>query len=65
MSDYNPTDYSPPGSSVGFCRKEYWHGLPFPPPVDLLNSGVKPWSPALQAYSLLSVPRPVDYFKLN
>ena len=36
--------------SMGFSRKEYWSGLPFPPPEDLLNSGIEPkylTSPAL------------------
>ena len=33
--------------SMGFSRQEYWSGLPFPPPGDLLNSGVKPESSAL------------------
>ena len=35
--------------SVGFSRCEYWSGLPFPPPEDLLDPGIKPRSPALQA----------------
>ena len=30
--------------SMGFFRQEYWSGLPFPPPGDLLNSGIKPVS---------------------
>ena len=38
--------------SMGFPRQEYWNGLPFPPPGDLTNSGIKPVSPALQADSL-------------
>ena len=29
----DPIDCSPPGSSVGFSRQEYWSGLPFPSPV--------------------------------
>ena len=33
--------------SMGFPRQEYWSGLPFPPPEDLLNPGIKPMSPAL------------------
>ena len=37
---------------MGFSRQEYWSGLPFPPPGDLPNPGVKPMSPALQANSL-------------
>ena len=38
--------------STGFSRQEYWSGLPFPSPRDLLNPGIKPGSPAMQAYSL-------------
>ena len=36
-------------------RQEYWSGLPFPPPGDLLNPGIKPGSPALQ-----TDPLPID-----
>ena len=32
--------------SVGFSRQERGSGLPFPPPGDLLNPGIKPGSPA-------------------
>ena len=39
---------------MGFCRKEYWSGLPFPSPGDLPNPGIKPGSPALPADSLPS-----------
>ena len=42
--------------SMGFSRKEYWSGLPFPPPEDLLDLGIEPRSPALQADSLPSEP---------
>ena len=52
----NPTDSSPPESSWGFSRQEYWSGLSCPPPGDLPNSGIEPRSPALQADSLLSEP---------
>ena len=41
--------------SMGFSRQEYWSGLPFPPPGDLLDPGIEPVSPvspALQADSL-------------
>ena len=27
---------------MGFSRQEYWSGLPFPPPGDLLNQGLNP-----------------------
>ena len=33
--------------SIGFTRRKYWSGLPFPPPGDLSDSGIKPTSPAL------------------
>ena len=33
--------------SMGFSRQEYWSGLPFPPPGDLLDSGIELVSPAL------------------
>ena len=39
-----------------FSRKEYWNGLPFPSPGDLLNPGIDPGSPALQADALLYEP---------
>ena len=35
--------------SMGFSRQEYWDVLPYPPPGDLLDPGIKPGSPALQA----------------
>ena len=37
--------------SVEFSRQERWSGLPFPSPEDLLDSGIEPMSPALQADS--------------
>ena len=57
----NPVDCIPPGSSVHgilqaplsmeFSRQEYWSGLPFSPPGDLPDPGIKPKAPALQADS--------------
>ena len=35
------------GSSVGFPRQEYWNGLPFPIPGDLLDPGIEPVFPWL------------------
>ena len=32
--------------SMGFTREEYWDGLPFPPPGDLPNPGIKGMSEA-------------------
>ena len=37
--------------SMGFPRKEYWSGLPFPSPGDLPSTRIKPRSPVLQAVS--------------
>ena len=42
--------------TVALLRQEYWSGLPCPPPGTLLNPGIEPRSPALQADSLLSEP---------
>ena len=42
--------------SLEFSRQEYWSGLPFPSPGDLLNPRVKPGSLTLQADSLPSEP---------
>ena len=45
--------------SLGFLRQEYWSGLPFPPPEDLPDPGIKPTSPVspvLQADSLSAEP---------
>ena len=47
-----PVNCSPPGSSMGFSRQEYWSGLPFPSPGDLPNPGIKPAYPTWQADSL-------------
>ena len=41
---------------MAFSRQEYWSKLSFPSPGNLLNPGIKPRSPALQADSLLSEP---------
>ena len=43
--------------SMGFPRQEQWSGLPFPSQGDLPNSGIEPWSSALQA-DLLSSEQP-------
>ena len=33
--------------SMGFSRREYWGGLPFPTTGELPNPGIKPTCPAL------------------
>ena len=42
--------------SMEFSRQECSSGFPFPSLGDLLNPGIKPGSPALQADPLLSEP---------
>ena len=42
--------------SMEFSRQKYWSELPFPSPGDLLDPGIEPGSPALQADSLPSEP---------
>ena len=46
-----------------FSRPEYWSGWPCPPPGDLLNPGIEPRSPTLQADSLPAEPpgKPRDF----
>jgi len=42
--------------SMGFFRQEYWSGLPFPPPGDLTDPGIKPVSPALSGRFFTTAP---------
>ena len=42
--------------STEFSRKEYWSGLPCPPPGDLPNPGIRPRSPILQVIPWPSEP---------
>ena len=42
---------SPRCLSMGFPRQEYWSGLPFPPPGNLPDPGIKLSSPALRVDS--------------
>ena len=50
--------------SMGFSRQEYWSGLPFPSPGDLLDPGIKPTSSLLQVDSLLLSPWGSPYISL-
>ena len=45
LTPWTATYQAPP--FMGFSRQEYWSGLPFPSPGDLLDPGVEPGSPAL------------------
>ena len=54
-----PVDCGLPGSPMGCSRQEYWSGLPFPPPGDLLDPGIEPTSllsPALTGEFFTLVP---------
>ena len=42
--------------SMGFPRQQYWSGLPFPPPGDLPDPGIKSGAPALQVDLLTEPP---------
>ena len=50
---------------LGFSRQEYWSGLPYSPPGDLPDLGIKPGPPALQADSLPPEPRGKPRFYVN
>ena len=50
--------------SMGFSKKEYWSGLPFPPPGDLPDPGIEPEIPALPADSLPSKPLGNPYMRV-
>ena len=53
----DPMECSLPGSPVHeFSRQEYWSGLPFHSPGDLMDPGIKPGCPALHADSLPTDP---------
>ena len=39
---------------MGFCRQEFWNGLPFPFPGDFPDPEMDPGSPTWQADSLPS-----------
>ena len=47
--------------SMEFSSQEYWNGLPFPSPGDLLDPWINPVSPALQEDSLPSEPPGKSY----
>ena len=47
---WNVAPSSPAPLFMGFSRQEYWSRLPFPPPGDLLDLGIKP--PSLKSPEL-------------
>ena len=51
VSDSSPTPWTVAFQallSMGFLRQEYWRGLPFLSPGDLLDPGIEPMSSALE-----------------
>ena len=62
----DPMDCSPQAPLyMRFFRQEYWSGLPCPPPEDLLDPGIEPRSPTLQADSLSSEPSGKPWVSVN
>ena len=51
--------------SMGFPRQEYWSGLPFPSPRDLLDPGVEPESPALAGRFFTAEPPRKAYSEIH
>ena len=45
VTPWNVTHQGP--LSMGFPKQEYWSGLPLPPPEDLPDPGLEPWSPGM------------------
>ena len=54
MTPWTVAYQAPP--SMGFSRKEYWSGLPFPSPEDLPDPGTEPRFPTLWTDALPSEP---------
>ena len=51
--------------SMGFPRQEYWSKLPFPPPGDNSDSGIKPMSSALAGWFFTTEPLGYIFFFLS
>ena len=49
--------------SMGYSTDEYWSEMSFPSPGDLLDPGIKPESPELQADSFLFEPQETPRFQ--
>ena len=57
VSLFKTVDFSLPAALfMGFPSQEYWSGLPFPPPTNLPNPGIKPAFPALAGRFFTSEP---------
>ena len=51
--------------SMGFLKQEYWSGLSFPSPEDLLNPGMEPTFPALTDGFFTTEPPTLNYSCLH
>ena len=51
--------------SMGFSRQEYWGGLSFPSPGDLLDPGIKPVSPMAGIFFTTALPGTLLYILLS
>ena len=51
--------------SMGFPKQEYWSGLLFPSPEDLLNPGIKPESSVLAGVFFTNKGSPILQLKIN
>ena len=51
--------------SMGFPRQKYWSGLPFPPPGDLPDPGIKHASPALAGRFFTTKPPGKNFLKVR
>ena len=57
LTFYDPKNYSHLAPlPMEFSRQKYWSGLPFPSPVDRLDPGIKPTSPALAGRFFITQP---------
>ena len=50
--------------SMGFPRREYWSGLPFPSPGDLPNPGIEPKYPALAGGFFITEPPGTPFWSI-
>ena len=49
---------------MGFPRREYWSGLPFPSPGDLPNPGIEPKYPALAGGFFITEPPGTPFWSI-
>ena len=57
-------DSSPPLLLMEFSKQEYWSGVPFPPPGDLPDPGIKPTSLASGISETVLPGKPKEFFQL-